>query len=678
MNKKNPLIRQEDLDFYDSLVESYIAGQVDEHRFVGERLLMGVYAQRQKGLHMVRTKLPGGWLTPKQLQGLAVAQEQYSQADSVHVTTRQSIQFYSIKLEDTPELFRLLARFDITSRESSGNTVRNITSCAMAGVCPRECVDVNPLILQTALRFSNHPLTLSLPRKFKISFSGCEADCANGLIHDMAVIAIQHEGRNGFKILAGGGLGAKPHEAVVLESFIEEQQLLPVIEAVLALHDKYSDRKRSMRSRLKFLVSRFGVQGFREKYLEELQRTQAAFNESESPQVEWRTPETDAKVPDLRKVELQHQPGLRALPITLADGQLTGSQLHGLGSLLEDQGLDGLRATADQNLLIPDVPEDRIEFFQQRLADLKLGLPQCGDNVISCPGTSTCPLGITTSRQMAGILRSGVSDLCIRVNGCQNSCANANIADIGLFGKGRRHFGKLVPSYVLQLGGNGTANGTLAMKGPIIPAVRVPAAVQLIEETYESSRGESENFFDWARDKGSDYFKTLLIDFVTVKESEMTFLLRDHGDSQIFKVSAQGVGECAGAKVSPVEKLLLDAAYEGKLQVAFAEKRKFTEAEECLENRLLLAGQALLLANGMDEDELELSGLSGGIRKVFQEAHPVCKGLDNITTELENFRSEQDELAYPILSKQGDDWVDLVTAVCSRLQARTKLQERAS
>lgn len=680
MSKLNPLVRQEDLNNYESTLESYTAGQVDEKRFVGERLLMGVYAQRQKGLHMVRTKIPGGWITPEQLKGFAEAQERYSPDESVHFTTRQDIQFYSINLEETPGLFRHLAKFGITTREASGNTVRNITSCPMAGVCPREFVDVDPFIRQTAQRFSNHPLTQSLPRKFKISFSGCEADCANGLIHDLAVIAVRKKDQNGFKILAGGGLGAKPYEAIVLEPFVEEKLLLPAIEAVLAMHDKHSDRKRRMRSRIKFLVERFGIQGFREKYLEELQRTQAAFDESDAPQGQWRVPATEADIaiPDLRKIEPQHQTGYKALPIRLAGGQLTGLQLRGLSSLLEDEGLEGLRATQDQNLLIPDVPENRIEHLQQCLADLDLGLPHPGDNVVSCPGTSTCPLGITASRHIAGVLNGGASDLRVRINGCQNACANANIADIGLYGKGRRHFGKLVPSYVLQLGGNGGEGGALAVKGPAIPAVRVPAAVQLIEKTYESECGESQGFFAWSRHKGADFFKNLLTDLVNVKESEMTFLMRDHGDSRMFQVNAVGLGECAGSTSSPVDKLLLNAAYEANLQRAFADKNKFTEAEECLENRLLLVGQALLLANGQTADDVALAGLPQSLRKILPETHPVCTGFDEIIAELESFRTDQDELAYPSISERGDDWAGLVGAMCTRLQASAKLKETAS
>ncbi len=679
MNKLNPLVRQEDLDQYESTLNDYTEGQMDEERFVAARLIMGVYAQRQKGLHMVRTKIPAGWITYKQLEGLAEAQEEYSPGESIHFTTRQDIQFYSIKLEDTPSLFRLLAQYGITTREASGNTVRNITSCPMAGVCPREHVDVEPYIWQVAERFSNHPLTQSLPRKFKISFSGCESDCAQGFIQDLALIAVRDKQQKGFKILAGGGLGAKPHEAVVLEPFIDEQQLLPAIEAVLAMHDKYSDRKRRTRSRLKFLVDRFGIDDFRKKYQEELQRTQAAFAESDALQGQWRESSAAivADIPDFRKVATQHQPGLRTLPIKLADGKITGSQLRGLGLLLEDEGLAGLRATLDQNLLIPNVAENRIESIQLRLAKLDLGLPKLGDNIISCPGTTTCPLGITASRHTAAVLSGGNSDLQIRINGCHNACANANIADIGLYGKGRRHFGRLVPSYVLQLGGNGGEDGALAMTGPAIPAARVPDAVQLIEKTYAADREESQDFFSWSRNKGSEYFKTLLTDMVNVKESEMTFLTRDHGDSQIFQVNSVGLGECAGSKSSPVDKLLLNAAYEANLQKSFADKNKFTEAEECLENRLLFAGQALLLANGQSEYTVELTELPGSLRKIFPDKHPVCTGFDEIIAELESFRTDQDELAYPSLSERGDDWASLVAAICTRLRSQAKMKKMA-
>ncbi|MDF1528652.1 MAG: nitrite/sulfite reductase, partial [Sedimenticola sp.] len=221
-NALNSLIDSKDFDDYDQHLQNFLQGSLDPHRFVAIRLNLGIYAQRQDGMCMVRAKLPGGRMTPNQLLGFAEAAEKHSGTDSVHITTRQDIQFHFVPLEKTPALQRTLGKYGIATREAGGNTVRNITGCSLSGACPAEHVDINAYIDLTANYFIRHPLTASMPRKFKISFSGCESDCANGLVHDLGVIATRKEGRPGFRLLAGGGLGGKPKEAILLESFIDE------------------------------------------------------------------------------------------------------------------------------------------------------------------------------------------------------------------------------------------------------------------------------------------------------------------------------------------------------------------------------------------------------------------------------------------------------------------------
>ncbi|VAX04055.1 Ferredoxin--sulfite reductase, partial [hydrothermal vent metagenome] len=267
----------EELVQYREAVKGYLQGDLDEDRFQAIRLQQGVYGQRQEGVHMVRVKLPGGYVSAEQLGVVASLLADYSQDDIASVTTRQDLQLHSIPLADTPQVLEEMAAQGLTSREACGNTVRNITACPLAGVCPAEHTDVQPVVDAVAARFLRHPLTQHLPRKFKMSFSGCESDCAQGLFHDLAVVATRRDGEFGYKVLAAGGLGHKPRPAIVLEEFIQEQELLPVIEAVLALHHRYSDRKRRARARLKFLLDKLGEEEFVQRYQTELQRTRAAY-----------------------------------------------------------------------------------------------------------------------------------------------------------------------------------------------------------------------------------------------------------------------------------------------------------------------------------------------------------------------------------------------------------------
>ncbi len=654
------LNKQKDILHYEDVLHKYVTGQMKADQFSGERLLMGVYAQRQEEMFMLRTKLPGGYLRPIQLRGIAEAVEKFSTRDSAHITTRQDIQFYDLKLDETPKLLRHLANYGLTTREAAGNTVRNITSCTLAGVCPHEHVDISVHVQQTARYFLHHPLTQMLPRKFKISFSGCETDCSQGLIHDMAFIATNNNGQAGFKVMVGGGLGVKPHEAQLLEPFIEEQMLLPVIEAVLTLHNKHSDRKRRARSRIKFLLARLGMEAFRNEYRDELSRTVSAFDEKKTPRGQWRqaTTKPDANhAITLHAPAQQQQPGYYAVPIHAPLGQLTTKQLYGLAKLFESMNLQELHTTQNQGLVVYHVAENKIDSLKQSLHELELDLPHKGNDVVSCPGTDTCPLGITASQRIASELDSGQADLSIRINGCQNSCANANTADIGLYGKGRRHFGNLVPSYALLLGGNGAFNGKLAIPGPDIPAVRLPKAIHRIQEAYLSQRTEEEHFTEWSHREGTPYFKTLLHDLTQVSEIELPLLTREHGDAQVFKVKNVGISECAGVQFDPVSRLLQDITYESGLVKAFAAKQKFTEAGECLDNTLYLMSKATLLQSGQTCGDADTAALVNLLRNAQPNAMPLWDTLESLVTALTDFRNNPDELIYPELKTQIEGWL---------------------
>src|SRR5262245_42450811 len=443
-----------EIEQYERDLQSFRNLQIDADRFTAIRLQMGCYGQRQEGVNMLRVKIPGGRLRPNQLRAIGDVLERHSRREVAHVTTRQDIQLHHVPLEKTPEAMRDLASAGLTTREACGNTIRNVTACPLAGVCSKEHTDVNHH-LQTAVRhFLRNPLNQQLPRKFKISFSGCESDCAQGMIHDLGIVAVQRveaDGtrRFGFKVLAGGGLGHKPHEAILIETFIEERELLIAMEAVVTLHNKYSDRTKRAKSRIKFLVDRFGPEGFVERYREEFARIKEAYGEREFPPGEWRG-DAGGPVPGSgapRRVFAPKQSGFSVFPVALPIGNLTAAQLRGVASIAEDRGLTDLRTTQDQNLMFLDVPDTMVAELQADLRKLGLDVPRVGDNVVACPGTSTCRLGITSSTILGPKLDGGEHDLRVRVSGCHNGCAQPESGDIGVYGEGRRLHGKLIPHY---------------------------------------------------------------------------------------------------------------------------------------------------------------------------------------------------------------------------------------
>jgi sulfite reductase (NADPH) hemoprotein beta-component len=606
MSQLTYLANNDEINLFDQALQDYQGLQMDVDRFTAARLQMGIYGQRQEGVNMVRIKLPGGRVSGPQLNVIADMLEKYARHDVVHITTRQDIQMHYVPLEHTPAVLRHLATAGLTTREACGNTIRNVTACPLAGVCPRQHVDVTKHLDGAVQHFLRNPLTQQMPRKFKISFSACESDCAQGMMHDLGIVAVRDGARFGFKVLAGGGLGHKPHEAIVIEEFIEEKDLLLVMEAVISLHNRYSDRVKRAKARIKFLVDKFGPEGFIQKYREELARVKVALAAQDFPQGEW-SPGADGEAPGIgapRHVFAQKQPGHYVFPIGVPMGNLNVVQLRGLASITEAHGLREIRATQDQNMFLPNVPADKIESLRAELAVLGLAEPKTGDNVVACPGTSTCRLGITSSTVVAPKLSGGRHDLKIRVSGCHNGCAQPETGDIGIYGEGKRMHGKLVPHYQMYFGGEGMAGGALAIKGPSVPSARIEAAVERVTSAFESGRAPDEAFFAWTRRVGKEYFLNLLADLMEVKPEELPSVLRDHGKDGDFKVLQLGGGECAGVSQVKIGSSFFDAAHERNYRDALKFQRKFEESVKCAEEiaRLISQGVAELLGGAKYDD----------------------------------------------------------------------------
>lgn len=628
LNNRN-LSDLEEIDRFEQAIASFNAGDIDPDRFTAIRLQHGVYGQRQQGVHMLRIKVPGGRLTARQLNVIGGIAAEFSPHQVAHLTTRQDIQIHYVQLAHIAEAMRRLAHAGVTTREACGNTIRNMTACPLAGVCPKEHVDVSAHLDGAVVHFLRNPLNQQLPRKFKFAFSGCEADCAQSLLHDCGVIATQQDGRQGFRIRAGGGLGHKPRESIVVEEFIPESELLFALEALVALHNKYSDRSKRAKSRIKFLVERFGEAGFIEKYREEFARTRDALAGQPYPQGKWRTPGEGHPHPNPlpggegsnekdnlqslgapgqgapRSLFAQRQEGLYVFPIALSAGDIKADQLRGLVALLDEFGLDEIRTTQDQNLAVLNVPQEKVAALRGKIAALELSEPRVGDNVVACPGSSTCRLGITSSMVVAPLLSGGRADLHIRVSGCHNGCAQPETGDIGIYGEGKRVHGKLVPHYQMYFAGKGTAGGALALKGPALPAARIRTAIERVQQAHLDSGEES--FFVWARKQSPDYFKTLLADLAEVSQAQLQSVLNDFGEQNAFRVLNLGGGECAGASQVLIGANFFEAAHEREYRNALVFQRKYAEAAQCNESilRLLGSGVAQLLG-GNRQDELRV------------------------------------------------------------------------
>ena len=570
--RHSPEAIEAEIRVFEERIQQLRSGTITEDQFRPFRLKHGTYGQRQAGVQMLRVKIPAGILTPAQLRTLAKIGDTYSTGRG-HVTTRENVQFHFVQLENVPTVMRLLAEAGLTTREACGNTVRNVTGCPLAGICPGEVFDVTPYALGVSRYLLRHPEFHDLPRKFKIAFSGCEddGDCAVAGIHDVGLIA-QVSGSNGtahrgFKVLVGGGLGSLPTEASLLTDFLPEEELLPTIEAILRVFVETGNRKNKFKARMKFVLRDKGIEQFRHLVAEKRKISQApaeVFTVASKIQpslvsIAPAPPANRAADPEYARwtehnLMPQRQAGFGAVWIKLPAGTLFSHQMRGLADLLEKNRLTGVRTAINQNLVIPWVPFDRTRGLHDGLRELDLATPGARtiSDVTGCPGATTCNLGITRSltlaevlsRELAGETDPEVLKIHIKISGCPNSCGQHHIADIGFYGNARKIGEQQAPFYQLMLGGQVGADGVrFARQVMPLPARPIPAVIREILAFYKEARQPGETFSAWTARIADEAIVSRLRPFADVQEpSEELFV--DWGDTETYSLKL-GRGECA-------------------------------------------------------------------------------------------------------------------------------------
>nr|CAM76463.1 Nitrite/sulfite reductase, hemoprotein beta-component, ferrodoxin-like:Nitrite and sulphite reductase 4Fe-4S region [Magnetospirillum gryphiswaldense MSR-1] len=540
-------MRDPDLSEYRAALARHQQGEWDAERFTAFRLRFGVYGQKQPGVQMVRIKILGGRLSPAWLRTIGQANRTYAQGDA-HLTTRQDVQIYSVPLDQSPALLELLYANGITTREACGNTIRNLTACALAGACPRELVDAGKVADQLARAWLRHPLVQNMPRKLKFTVSGCATDCGHSSIHDLGLIAIEKDGQRGFRILAGGGLGSQPRAAVEVLPFVAETDLPAVIEALARLHQRYSDRRNRNASRVKFVVKRFGEEKFRTLFAEEFERVR------QLPQRPW----TGLEWRDALEAPVSRAPvgliaahdGSTAVSVLVPLGILSSDQLDRLAEIAEAAGVTDLRATREQNLVFLGVAADKVAAVVDGVTAIGLQVPASAEQaptVISCPGTTTCRIGITNSQSFARqALARALNDplakgLSVHVSGCQNSCGLHHVADFGLHGAAKKVEGRATPHYQLHFGGDANA-GLVGLGGPTIPAKLADQALALLRQALAQGRQSGESVRAWAERLGQDGIAAIL---APLDAGATDGLFVDWGDAVDFPGAPQAKGECA-------------------------------------------------------------------------------------------------------------------------------------
>ncbi|MFN3200546.1 MAG: nitrite/sulfite reductase [Bradymonadia bacterium] len=623
-----------ELDAFETSIDRFLDGKVPEASFLEFRLRHGVYGQRQDGVHMMRSKLPLGLLAPEQLESFADLTEAYT-AGVAHLTTRQDIQVHFIPLKKTPDLMRVLAEAEMTSREACGNVVRNVCASEAAGVEPGEAFDVTPYGMALARFLLRHPSGQSLGRKFKITLAGSFDPYFNtGPIHDIGATAVIRDGVRGFHVVVGGGLGAVPHEAQLLTDFMPVAELFPTAVAMLRIFARHGEKKKRARARMKFLVAKWGI----EKFREEVARERALLRNDElgteflenlgqwddqpihPPAEQFPVGATPEETTWLRtNVFRQKQAGYAAVRVRVPRGDLVPDQLRGLANLLRAHSGDTMRIAADQSLFIRWVPFDHLLELKAGLEALGLGQARAGGlgDTVTCPGSDSCKLGITSPRSVARHIEARIDALAedtrlerlrIKISGCPNSCAQHQTADIGLYGATRTIAGRAAPHYMLYLGGRpggmrlNAEIGGFGLHVGRVPALRVGEVVELLLKTFIEESDAGEEFALWVYRTGRVAIQNLIRPLTVLpKPDEDGRFYSEVGESEPFSI-VRGVGECAGEVVLAADLLMVEADTQTERATqGFDEEADrdliITSAREAM----VYAARALMATQGVNE-----------------------------------------------------------------------------
>jgi sulfite reductase beta subunit-like hemoprotein len=582
-------ILQREYDDFKTEATRFLAGGTPEDEFIKFRLKQGVYGQRQADVQMIRVKLPFGGVTPEQMEAFADVVEKYVPLNKGHITTRQNIQMHHVPLPDAEKLIRELGDSGLSSREGCGNTMRNVTGDPWAGVAKDELFDLTPYAGAYVRYFVRHPTTQAMPRKVKTSFDGGPRDRAISGIHDVAFRARvrpsedpAHPGEvRGVEMLVGGGTSIMPRKAQVLYDFLEldNGEYLKVTEAVMRIFDRQEWlRVNRARARIKVFVDKYGIEELRKQAEEEMQGEWVGerdfsiedrlFLDDEresapSPPQTYGSPNGDVSEFErfrAANVREQKQEGFVTVEVKVTRGDLTPEQFRGLAAVMRAYAGGYARTTVQQNFVLRWVREETVYDVWQALSELGLG--EAGsreiNDVVSCPGTDSCKLGITSSMGLNEAVQERIEamnitdeltrKLNIKISGCPNGCGQHHVASIGFTGASIKVGEHTIPAYIPIVGGvfeGGEVEFGTRLKLRL-PSKRVPEAIERWIKQYEADREDGEEWNEYLARVGAAELEAQVKDLSMPAdfglETMNTFI--DWNRNVPFEV-IRGEGECA-------------------------------------------------------------------------------------------------------------------------------------
>ncbi len=618
---ENPLVEQDIIDL-ERKIRMFKDGEIHEDKFRSLRLARGVYGQRQQGVQMVRIKLPYGKMTFKQWKRIADISDEYSNGN-LHLTTRQDIQIHFVSLDKTPELWHKLEQDNVTLREACGNTVRNITASDTAGIDPNEPFDVTPYAHALFEYLLRNPICQEMGRKIKMSFSNTDEDTALAYIHDVGFIPKIKDGKRGFKIYVGGGLGSQPKMAELAYEFLEEDKIIPFVEAVLRVFDRHGERNSRSKARMKFLLQKIGFEAFMELVNAEypaLKHQEVKINTTEqntiaSPDIKIETANDVVKY-ELWKstnVLVQKQAGLYAAYVRIPLGNISSDDSRSIVAELAGYVGDDVRVTINQGLLLRNIPEANLPFVFNVLEKYNYATPGANStaNITACPGTDTCNLAISDSTNISVEFERVMgmefpdlvknNDIKIKISGCMNSCGQHSMAHIGFHGSSLKAADKRVlPALQVCLGGGslGDGEGRASEKEIKVQSKKGPEVLRYIFVDYADNKVDGEYFNTYFDRQGKNYFYELLKPLASLDNLRNSDFV-DWGHDVPFE-TAIGVGECASVIVDLIGILFIESEEKINLAKSAFENGAWADAIYFAYAAQINSAKAILLDNDIN------------------------------------------------------------------------------
>lgn len=647
---------KKDTENYKHSLEEIREGKISSARFKGIRVPWGVYSHRGGEVYMTRVRIPAGLATPLQLKALSSASLKYGDG-ILHLTTRQDIQIHNIKIEDTIRVMEYLKEYNLSPRGGGGNTVRNIIACALSGVCKEEIFDVRRYAVALSEYLLSQDDSFSLPRKLKISFSGCSKDCAGCLVNDLGFLAKYKNGKKGFKVFVGGGMGANSRVGKLLEEFILEEDLGYCSRAIKNIFYRRGDRHNKHHNRLRFLIEDIGLEEFKKFYKKEFQdlkeKEHIVLRKIDFPKKE----ETNTEIPRIEEKEYkeflkygvypQKQKGFLNAGLRIPRGDISAEKLSSLAGLEKEFPRIEFRTSPNQNLFICGVKnEDLHKLFLKLKEILKDFLyPETLLDVVACKGALTCNLGLSNSPGLAREIEDMVKEkfigkkvfreLEIKLNGCPNACGHQPVGKLSFYGIVRRVDNRPLPFYKFLIGGRKEVEHTgLAEEVGIIPAKNIPQFLGEFLGRAEELIERDKNIYQFLDNGAKDIAREVLESYRDVPSySENRDFYIDWGKTEEFSLAGLGPGECGAGVLDVIEADLTEA----RIALEGAEKDDYSPPK--IKKALFFSARALLVVRGQDPKSEEEA--FSGFRKKFIEEGVASEVYSNLK---DVFRSITDRL----------------------------------